>query len=389
MSNIFAKVDRISTGTKLFTVAIGFLIMLAYSLENHPAVQQTSQTSPDPAPPPAVTPAPAALAPGTKDSVEPAAPDASAVSPAATPLTESAVPAVAAPNVPTSERALETESRMTPASPDSPPGYFTVGSTKDDVLRAQGLTKVMGEYEWTYGLSSVQFQNGRVVSWDISPLSPLNAVLIPHNRRDAASARARGFFAVGSTRDQVIAVQGTPSHFSDTYWTYGLSSVQFRGDTVVSWHNSPVFPLRAALLPAVPADSAAAKNRGFFTVGSTKDEVLGVQGAPSNFSDTRWVYGSSWVSFQNGMVTAWNSLKLNPLKAALIPENADNMTSARARGYFVVGSTKDEVLGVQGTPTSFSATYWWYGPSWVSFQNDRVSNWNSSPLNPLRTQEIP
>lgn len=278
---------------------------------------------------------------------------------------------------------------MTPASPDSPPGYFTVGSTKDDVLRAQGLTKVMGEYEWTYGLSSVQFQNGRVVSWDISPLSPLNAVLIPHNQRDAASARAQGFFTVGSTRDQVIAVQGTPSHFSDTYWTYGLSSVQFRGEMVVSWNNSPVFPLRAAPLAAVSADSAAAKNRGFFTVGSTKDDVLGVQGAPSNFSDTRWVYGSSWVSFQNGMVTAWNSLKLNPLKAALIPEDADNMRSARARGYFVVGSTKDEVLGVQGTPTSFSATYWWYGPSWVSFQNDRVSNWNSSPLNPLRTQEIP
>src|SRR5215467_6056762 len=115
MSNIFAKVDRISTGTKLFTVAIGFLIMLAYSLENHPAVQQTSQTSPAAAPPPAATPAPAAVAPGTKDSVEPAPPDASAVSPVATPLTESAVPAVAAPNVPTSERALETESRKTPA----------------------------------------------------------------------------------------------------------------------------------------------------------------------------------------------------------------------------------------------------------------------------------
>src|SRR5262245_61486499 len=154
MSNIFAKVDRISTGTKLFTVAIGFLIMLAYSFEYHPAVQQTSQTSPAPAPapPPAATPAPAAVAPGTKASLEPAAPDASAVSPVATPLTESAVPAVAAPNVPTSERALETESRMTPTSPDPPPGYFTVGSTKDDVLRAQGRTKVMGEYEWTYGL---------------------------------------------------------------------------------------------------------------------------------------------------------------------------------------------------------------------------------------------
>jgi hypothetical protein len=76
----------------------------------------------------------------------------------------------------------------------------------------------------------------------------------------------------------------------------------------------------AALLPAVPADSAAANaTSGFFTVGSTKDEVLGVQGTPSSFSYTYWVYGRPSVRFQNDRVTSWNSSPFNPPAGAKAP----------------------------------------------------------------------
>src|SRR4029077_3265773 len=125
-----------------------------------------------------------------------------------------------------------------------PPGYFTVGSTKDDVLRTQGSPKTMNENQWAYGLSSVQFQNGRVVTWNVSPLTPLKAVLLPHNADETATARTRGFFTVGSTKDEVLGVQGTPTRFSDTYWIYGLSSVEFSGGKVAGWNVSPLNALR-------------------------------------------------------------------------------------------------------------------------------------------------
>jgi hypothetical protein len=53
--------------------------------------------------------------------------------------------------------------------------YFTVGSTKDDVIRVQGTPKKMTDRVFTYGLSEVYFRNGRVEAWRIDPGSPLKA----------------------------------------------------------------------------------------------------------------------------------------------------------------------------------------------------------------------
>jgi DnaJ domain len=61
--------------------------------------------------------------------------------------------------------------------PDEDPQvpYFTVGSTKEDVIRIQGPpTKVAGS-TFVYGLSEVYFRNGRVESWRMVPGSPLKA----------------------------------------------------------------------------------------------------------------------------------------------------------------------------------------------------------------------
>src|SRR5262249_9589638 len=101
-----------------------------------------------------------------------------------------------------------------------------------------------------YGLSSVDFQNGRVVAWNESPLNPLKAVLLPQNRNDAVAARTKGFFTVGSAiKDEVLGVQGTPSRFSDTHWMYGLSSVNFDNGRVTSWNSSPLNRLRVRSHP--------------------------------------------------------------------------------------------------------------------------------------------
>ena len=53
-----------------------------------------------------------------------------------------------------------------------------------------------------------------------------------------ASITTRSCFTVGSTKDEVLAAQGTPSELGDRMWSYGLSRVYFESGRVVSWRNS-------------------------------------------------------------------------------------------------------------------------------------------------------
>jgi hypothetical protein len=63
--------------------------------------------------------------------------------------------------------------------PDEDPQvpYFTVGSTKNDVVRVQGAPSSLTGNVFRYGLSEIYFKNGRVESWHIDPSSPLKARL--------------------------------------------------------------------------------------------------------------------------------------------------------------------------------------------------------------------
>ena len=45
--------------------------------------------------------------------------------------------------------------------------------------------------------------------------------------------------------------------------------------------------------------------------------------------------------------------------------------------YFTIGSTKNEVLAVQGQPDTMMRTMWWYGSSFVSFENDKVRGYSN------------
>ena len=42
---------------------------------------------------------------------------------------------------------------------------------------------------------------------------------------------------MGSTKDEVLAIQGTPDSIIGTSFSYGYSSVNFQGDKVSSWSN--------------------------------------------------------------------------------------------------------------------------------------------------------
>jgi DnaJ-like protein len=114
------------------------------------------------------------------------------------------------------------------------------------------------------------------------------------------------------------------------------------------------------------------------SAGSTLGEVYAIQGIPTQTQGDIWYYGKSSIRFAHGKVVSWTQHPDNPLRVA-----RDQPVYAR-RGYFEVGSTKDEVRSIQGSPVTESETVWDYGPSRVYFEHGRVVRWETSPLQPLR-----
>ena len=49
-----------------------------------------------------------------------------------------------------------------------------------------------------------------------------------------------------------------------------------------------------------------------------------------------------------------------------------------------IGMTVDKVLAIQGAPLRRDESRWDYGPSWISFEKGKVSDWYSSTLRPLK-----
>jgi len=115
---------------------------------------------------------------------------------------------------------------------------ISIGSTFGDVYAIQGIPTRTEGNTWFYGDSKIRFFEGSVVSWEESPGHPLRT---PHEQPGALRS---GHFKVGSSKDEVRAIQGVPVTESATVWDYGLSRVYFRQNRVVRWEESPLQPLR-------------------------------------------------------------------------------------------------------------------------------------------------
>jgi hypothetical protein len=125
-----------------------------------------------------------------------------------------------------------------------------------------------------------------------------------------------------------------------------------------------------------PAESPRPELRWIWP-GSTVGEVYAVQGVPTFTQGETWHYGKSQIRFAQGKVISWNQHPDNPLRIAR------NEPVKMQDGIFEVGSTKDEVRAIQGTPITETETVWDYGPSRVYFKNNRVIHWEESPMQPL------
>jgi hypothetical protein len=128
-----------------------------------------------------------------------------------------------------------------------------------------------------------------------------------------------------------------------------------------------------------PTVAAPAKNasgaKPYITSGLTPTEVLGVLGNPTSSSGEKMMYGGSEIDFREGHVAGWKIDQKTPVRVKLWP---DHPLTPGVRAY-AVGSSKSDVIALQGTPTLFSENEFGYGGSRVYFKNDRVVSWKDDP----------
>ena len=118
---------------------------------------------------------------------------------------------------------------------------FEIGSSERTVRSVQGTPSSVQDYSffivWSYGSSSITFENGRVKSYD----NWSNNLKICTSNSRTTQSSSRGCFEIGSSKNTVKNAQGTPSSIQDysffVVWSYGSSSVTFEKGRVKSYNN--------------------------------------------------------------------------------------------------------------------------------------------------------
>src|SRR5215813_4610000 len=178
--------------------------------------------------------------------------------------------------------------------------------------RVRALSWV-GRGAWCLGIGGLIV----VGCYAVQPLFRHAASAVPPTRLPgglAQSVSPHAYITIGSTHDAVRAIHGPPTWATDRVWEYGGSRLYFKAGHVIGWDIWPGSPLKVQLLPATSSSPMPA----YFTVGSTKDEVLAVQGTPTRVTERLWEYGGSRVFFTDHRVTRWEVWSGTPLHAHLL-----------------------------------------------------------------------
>jgi peptidoglycan hydrolase-like protein with peptidoglycan-binding domain len=138
--------------------------------------------------------------------------------------------------------------RTNPVAATARQSTFSVGSDKEIVLRLQGTPQSLNKYEalgqevWSYGFSTITIgtRDARVIEWNNAE-GNLRAYMEP-----GSNATDSAFYTVGSHRDDVLRLQGTPTAINryealgQEVWSYGFSTVTIgtRDQRVIEWNNS-------------------------------------------------------------------------------------------------------------------------------------------------------
>jgi len=138
-------------------------------------------------------------------------------------------------------------------------------------------------------------------------------------------------------------------------------------------------PAKTATSQANPQTARPERIRGaqpYVTSGLTPIEVLSVLGKPTSSTGEKMFYHGSEIDFRNGLVAGWKiDPKSSPIRVKLWPDSppVPGLTT------YSVGSSKSDVIALQGTPTLFSDNEFGYENSRVFFQSNRVVGWKEDP----------
>lgn len=127
---------------------------------------------------------------------------------------------------------IDTKLKVSLGKKDQNTEPFTLGSTKEEVIKAMGTPTaiLLGENTWIYNTSIVFFENNNVVGW--FNFEPKLKVFLGKKSNNAPP------FTKGSTKTDVLRAMGTPQIVLDNIWAYGFSIIEFDDEnTVISWEE--------------------------------------------------------------------------------------------------------------------------------------------------------
>lgn len=193
--------------------------------------------------------------------------------------------------------------------------------------------------------------------------------------KSPVSNNPNDFWSIGSRLEDVVRIQGKPlkirryDSLCKQVAYYKDSQVEIKQGVVTDYKN---FDNNLKVATNESASIQPQTNSDFWSLGSSKEEVLRLQGTPTqvvkyeSLAKEIVYYNNSRIEFNQEQVTAYSNLDDN-LKVAIetVPEQQlegdlktnlqdDNETlSEKQDTSWNLGSPREEVLKLQGTPTQF------------------------------------
>ncbi|MCA1994840.1 MAG: hypothetical protein LDL41_22745 [Coleofasciculus sp. S288] len=288
-------------------------------------------------------------------------------------------------------------------------GSFQTPSSQSEAFR-QAVNKAMNAAQLTQSAKSDEEWNSVAISWqeavDLMKAVPASSSKYPVAQKKVSEYQRNLQYALskiskklpvspirstlwsfGSTKEDVIRIQGTPTGVSrydalcQEVLHYGNSTVELKNGVVKAYDN---LDKNFKVSVNAPATREVQDATEFWTLGSKREEVFRIQGTPTRITQSDAFlqevihYESSTVTLKNGIVIGYNNLgnnlgvSVNPT-AMVFPKNTDE--------FWGLGSKKEDVFRIQGTPTqvvqydSLCKEVAYFGGSTVEFKNSIVDGY--------------
>jgi hypothetical protein len=215
----------------------------------------------------------------------------------------------------------QNRSAASASQPTTTKNLWGIGSRRATVLKLQGSPTEVDRYDSMckevlyYGKSKIELSNGRVVQYEDFD----RKFKVAETGEPPAPVRNGSTWDLGSTKEDVFRIQGTPSRIVDYDYSdretlyYGSSTIELMKQRVMGYNNESG-NLRVRVLPVLLGNEGGSS---VWTLDSSREEILHVQGTPtqvvldSSACSETFYYGNSTIELKNGFVSGYDNLDGN------------------------------------------------------------------------------